>query len=210
GLRRAGLTCRVLVTGSALVYRQSGEAISEDSPIGPFSPYGVSKLAQEMLAARADMCSMIITRPFNHAGPGQSATFATSSFARQVAEIEAGLREPVVTVGNLEARRDITDVRDVVRAYVLLMERGQPGRPYNVCRGQAYRIGDLLDILVGLSGAPIDVRIDPARVRPLDNPLLLGDGSRIAAEAGWRPTIPIQQTLRDLLEYWRGRLLAAS
>ena len=210
GLRRVGLTCRVLVTGSALVYRQSGVAISEDSPIGPSSPYGVSKLAQEMLAARADVCPMIITRPFNHAGPGQSATFATSSFARQVAEIEAGLREPVVTVGNLDARRDITDVRDVVRAYALIMEHGQPGRPYNVCRGEAYRIGDLLDSLVGLSRTPIDVRVDPVRLRPQDNPLLLGDASRIMAEAGWRPSVPIQQTLRDLLDYWRGRLLAAS
>jgi GDP-4-dehydro-6-deoxy-D-mannose reductase len=206
GIRRAGLTCRVLVTGSAHVYRQSSEAINEDSAIGPASPYAVSKLAQEMLAQRAGVCPMIITRPFNHAGPGQSPAFAMSSFARQIAEIEAGQRDPVVTVGNLDARRDITDVRDVVRAYVQVMDRGQPGRPYNICRGEAHRIGDLLDILVGLARTRVEVRIDRALVRPHDNPLFLGDPSRIANEAGWRPAIPIEQTLGDLLDYWRVQL----
>ena len=210
GLRRTGLTCRVLVTGSAHVYRQSGEAIREDAAIGPSSPYAVSKLAQEMLAMGADACPVIVTRPFNHAGPGQSPAFATSSFARQVAEIEAGLREPVVIVGNLDARRDITDVRDVVRAYARLMAQGQPGRPYNICRGQAYRIGDLLEILVGLARTAIAVRVDPALVRPQDNPLLLGDPSRIVSETGWHAEIPIAQTLGDLLDYWRARLHTGS
>jgi GDP-4-dehydro-6-deoxy-D-mannose reductase len=210
GLRRAQLTCRVLITGSAHVYRQSTQAIDEDATIGPASPYGVSKLAQEMLARRAGTCPMIITRPFNHAGPGQSPAFAMSSFARQVAEIEAGVRPPVVRVGNLDARRDITDVRDVVRAYVQLMEHGQPERPYNICRGEAHRIGDLLDVLTGLARTRVEVRIDRDLVRPHDNPLFLGDPSRIAKEAGWRASIPIEQTLSDLLDDWRGRVSVRS
>lgn len=210
GLRRAGLRCRVLVTGSAHVYRQSSTAIDEDSPIGPGSPYGVSKLAQEMLARHDNGCPMIIARPFNHAGPGQAAAFSTSSFARQIAEIEAGRRDPVVSVGNLDARRDITDVRDVVRAYVLLMEHGEPARPYNICRGEAHRIGDLLEIIVGLARTRVEVRIDSSLVRPHDNPVFLGNPSRIAGEVGWRAAIPIEQTLADLLDDWRVRLHAGS
>lgn len=203
GVRAAGLACPVLVTGSALVYRQSASAIAEDDPIGPASPYAVSKLAQEMAAARSGHGPVILTRPFNHAGPRQDESYVTSSFARQIAEIEAGVREPVLRVGNLATRRDITDVRDTVRAYRLLVERGQPRRPYNVCSGRAYLVSDLLDILVGLSSATISVQPDPARLRPSDNPVVLGDPSRIAAEAGWTPVIPIERTLRDLLDYWR-------
>jgi len=210
GLRRAGGRCRVLLTGSAHVYRQSSGAIDEDSPVGPASPYGVSKLAQEMLAGRDSDCPMIITRPFNHAGPGQSAAFATSSFARQIAEIEARSREPVVLVGNLDARRDITDVRDVVRAYALLMEHGLPDRPYNICRGEAHRIGDLLDILVGLARTRVELRVDRSLVRPHDNPVFLGNPSRIEKDVGWRADIPIERTLADLLDDWRVRLHAAS
>jgi GDP-4-dehydro-6-deoxy-D-mannose reductase len=115
-----------------------------------------------------------------------------------------------VTVGNLDARRDITDVRDVVRAYVQLMEHGQPERPYNICRGEAHRIGDLLDVLTGLARTRVEVRIDRDLVRPHDNPLFLGDPSRIAKEAGWRASIPIEQTLSDLLDDWRGRVSARS
>lgn len=203
GMREAGIGCPVLVTGSAMVYRQSTEAISEDHPIGPASPYAVSKLAQEMVAARAAHAPVIITRPFNHAGPRQNAAFVTSSFARQIAEIEAGVRPPVLRVGNLASRRDITDVRDVARAYHLLVERGCPGRPYNVCSGEAYRIADLLDSLVSMSDARVTIEPDPARMRPSDNPTVLGNHSRITADVGWQPAIPIEQTLRDLLDYWR-------
>jgi GDP-4-dehydro-6-deoxy-D-mannose reductase len=208
-VRAAGLhDRRVLVTGSALVYRQSDQAIDEDHPIGPASPYGVSKLAQEMLAERAADLQTIIARPFNHAGPGQDDTYVTSSFARQIAEIEAGVREPELHVGNLDARRDITDVRDTVRAYRLLVERGQPRRPYNVCRGEAYRVGDLLERLVSMARVALRVTTDSARMRPSDTPVVLGDASRLERETGWSPSMPIEQTLADLLDYWRARVSA--
>jgi GDP-4-dehydro-6-deoxy-D-mannose reductase len=203
GLRDAGLTCPVLVTGSALVYRPSPSKLTEDDPIGPADPYGVSKLAQEMLAMRATHARVFVARPFNHAGPGQASAYSTSSFARQIADIEAGRSPAVLRVGNLESRRDITDVRDTVRAYLAMVERGRPGRPYNVCSGTAHRVRDLLDHLVSLSRIPITIEIDPARLRPSDNPVVVGDRSRITAETGWTPAIPIEQTLADLLDYWR-------
>ena len=201
-LERVAIDAPVLITGSALVYKPSDAALSEDSTIGPASPYGVSKLAQELvgLAARG---RVIVARPFNHAGPRQAPAYVTSSFARQIAEAEAGVRQPVLEVGNLEARRDITDVRDTVRAYALLMQKGQAGGPYNVCRGEAFRVGDLLDALVRQSQAAIEVRTDPARLRPNDMPVVLGDPSRLERDTGWKPRIPIEQTLRDLLDYWR-------
>lgn len=204
GVRAAALTCRVLVTGSAMVYRRTTVAIDEDAPIGPSSPYGVSKLAQEMLALRA-ATPVILTRSFNHAGPGQSPSYVTSSFAQQIAEIEAGRRAPVLRVGNLDSRRDITDVRDTVRAYRLLLEHGVPRRPYNVCRGHAYRVGDLLDELVALSRASISIEPDPSRLRPSDDPIILGDCTRLQQETGWSARLPMVQTLRDLLDYWRAR-----
>jgi GDP-4-dehydro-6-deoxy-D-mannose reductase len=206
GMREAGLRSPVLVTGSALVYRPSRGLLREDDPIGPSDPYGVSKLAQEMLSVGSSDIPVFVVRPFNHAGPGQSPTYVTSSFARQIAEIEAGRSAPVLRVGNLDARRDITDVRDTVRAYRLVVKRGQPGRPYNVCSGKAYKVRDLLDALVGLSRASIDVEVDPARLRPTDNPVIVGDPSRIAAETGWIPEIPIERTLDDLLNYWRRQI----
>ena len=208
GVRDAGLDCPVLVTGSALVYRASTEPLREDDPIGPSDPYGVSKLAQEMLASGRAQAPVFIVRSFNHAGPRQSPAYVTSSFARQIAEIEAGRREPVLRVGNLESRRDITDVRDTVRAYRLVVQRGRPRRPYNVCSGEAYRVRDLLDALIGLSRASIDIQLDPSRLRPSDNPVIAGDRSRIGAEAGWTPAIPIERTLDDLLNYWRREILA--
>jgi len=205
GVRDATLSCPVLVTGSALVYRPSNTFLREDDPIGPSDPYGVSKLAQEMLATRQLHAPVFIVRPFNHAGPRQSPTYVTSSFARQIAEIEAGLHEPVLHVGNLESERDITDVRDTVRAYHLVVKHGRPARPYNVCSGRAYRIRDLLDRLIGRSRTPIRIDFDPARLRPSDNPIIAGDRTRIKAETGWEPSIAIQQTLDDLLDYWRAR-----
>jgi GDP-4-dehydro-6-deoxy-D-mannose reductase len=203
GLRRAGHVCPVLITGSALIYRQSTSALTEDDPIGPSTPDGVSKLAQEMLGSRSADLPVFLARPFNHAGPRQSHDYVTSSFARQIAEIEAGLSEPVLRVGNVTSRRDIMDVRDTVRAYRLIVERGQPRRPYNVCAGEAYLVSDLLNVLLAMSHTRIGVEEDPARMRPSDNPVVLGDRSRIAAEIGWEPEIPIERTLSDLLDYWR-------
>ncbi len=200
---------RVLITGSALVYRPSTAALDETAPLGPVSPYGASKLDQERVgleAAREHGLAVVITRSFTHIGPGQAPGYAASSFAEQIARIEAGHADPVLSVGNLDARRDLTDVRDTVRAYRALMAHGTPGRPYNVCSGAAHRIGDVLDALLALASVPITIRQDPDRLRPSDNPVLLGDRSRITAELGWTPRRPLRETLSDLLDYWRGVL----
>jgi len=197
---------KILVSGSALVYREQARAAAESDPVWPGSPYGLSKLAQEMTGAHAAVeqgLPVVLTRSFNHIGPRQDPSFFTSSVARQIARIEHGLAEPVLEVGNLEGRRDLTDVRDTVRAYEAIAERGVPGRIYNVCRGEAYRIGDILDALLSRSRVAIAVRPDPARYRPHDAPLVLGDRSRLTGELGWVPRIPIEQTLSDLLEHWR-------
>jgi GDP-4-dehydro-6-deoxy-D-mannose reductase len=195
---------RVFVPSSALVYAASDQALTEDHPLLPSNPYGVSKLAQEMLAAKSnDAIEVTIARPFNHFGPRQDPYFVASGFARRIADIERGQWAPEISVGNLEARRDLTDVRDTVRAYQLILERGQPGRPYNVCSGHAITIRELLDRLIERARVPVNVKVDPARYRPNDTPLLLGDPSRIRDELGWRAEIPIERTLDDLLEYWR-------
>jgi GDP-4-dehydro-6-deoxy-D-mannose reductase len=212
-VRQAGLACRILIPGSALVYRQSGRALGEADPVGPTSPYGFSKLAQEMLGARGVSeagLPILLTRSFNHIGPRQAPSFFASSFARQIAAIEAGGSEPVIFVGNLDARRDLSDVRDTIRAYQAIVERGRPARIYNVCSGRAHAIGEILDGLLAQARAPIRVRVDPALLRPNDNPLVLGDNARIREELGWTPTIPIERTLKDLLDFWRGTLKAAA
>ena len=203
-----GLTTapRVLIPGSALVYRPSTGALAETAPLEPVSPYGESKLAQERLglaAVRESGLPVVLTRSFTHIGPGQSAAYAASSFAEQIARIEAGQAEPVLSVGNLEARRDLTDVRDTVRAYRMLMARGTPDRPYNVCSGAAHRMGDVLEALLALARTRIEIRRDPARARPGDNPVLLGDRSLITGELGWAPRRPLPETLSDLLDCWR-------
>ena len=200
--RELGLGCRIVVTGSAMVYRPQQTALTEDAPVGPATPYGVSKLAQEMTAAAAALPALLV-RPFNHAGPGQSASYATSAFAQQIADIEAGRREPVLHVGNLDARRDITDVRDTVRAYQALAEMGRPGVPYNVCSGRAHAMRSLLDILLSFARVRVRVEIDPARLRPSDNPVILGSHARLTRDTGWTPAIPIEQTMSDLLQHWR-------
>jgi len=204
-VRRSRLNCPVLVVSSALVYRPSGDPLREQDPLVPRDPYGVSKLAQEMVGMRAST-PVLIARPFNHAGPRQPSSFVTSSFARQIAEIEARMAEPVLRVGNLDARRDVTDVRDIVRGYLALAASGRVQVPYNLCSGKAYRVGELLEILLKMSRVQVRVELDPARLRPSDNPLVQGDVSRIAAATGWRAEIPIERTLSDLLEWWRAQL----
>src|SRR5262249_52168203 len=160
------------------------------APVRPAGPYGVSKLAQELVgegnAGRPHTC---IARPFNHIGPRQDPSFAASAFARKIAEIELGRSSAEIPVGNLEARRDLTDVRDTVRAYQLILERGTPGRPYNVCSGHAIAIRDLLEQLMSRARVNVSVVIDPERYRPVDQKLVQGDGSRILDELGWTPTI---------------------
>ncbi len=205
-LRTAGVRARVLITGSSLVYRQSDRALKEEDPTGPATPYAVSKLAQEMLGQRGireDGQQVLLTRPFNHTGPRQDPSYAAPTFAQQIALIEKGRMRPQIVVGNLDASRDLHDVRDTVRAYATIVARGEPGRVYNVCSGQAFRIRHVLDRLLAMSKVPVTVTIDPARYRPNDNLMLWGDGSRIERELGWKPEIPLEQTLSDLLEYWR-------
>ena len=205
-IERAGIDARILVISSALVYATAGQALTEDHPLQPTSPYGLSKLAQEMLAMKANgVLHVTIPRPFNHFGPRQDPHFVASGFAHRIADIERGRWAPEISVGNLDARRDLTDVRDTVRAYQLILERGQPGRPYNVCSGAAITIRELLDRLIARARVPVEVKIDPARLRPNDTPLLLGDPRRLRDELGWTPEIPIEQTLDDLLEYWRSQ-----
>jgi GDP-4-dehydro-6-deoxy-D-mannose reductase len=206
-LAREAVESRVLITGSALVYTSSDtRALTEDDPLVPSSPYGVSKLAQEMLARHAGTTvTVLVARAFNHFGPRQDPLFAASGFARRIADIERGRWEPTISVGNLEARRDLTDVRDTVRAYRLMVEQAEPGDVLNVCSGTAISIRHLLDKLIARARVPVTIAIDPARYRPNDSPLLLGDPSRIRQRLGWAPQIPIDQTVDDLLEYWRGR-----
>lgn len=207
GLRRARVPAKIVIPSSAMVYASADGPVKEDDPLLPKSPYALSKLAQEMVGQRAvgDGLQVTIARAFNHLGPRQDPFFAASGFARRIADIEAGRWEPEIAVGNLDARRDLTDVRDTIRAYRLILERGTTGRVYNVCSGHAITIRELLDRLLARARVPIRVRVDQARYRPNDTPLLLGDPTRIQTELGWRPEIPFDQTLDDLLDDWRSR-----
>ena len=182
--------------------------IQETNPLRPLSPYAVSKVGQDMLGYQYFMSfnlPVIRTRGFNHEGPRRGPVFVCSDFAKQIADIEKGRRPPVVRVGNLEARRDFTDVRDVVRAYWLALEKGEPGEVYNIASGRAWTIREMLDLLLSLSKAKIKVEEDPARMRPSDVPVLLGDSSKFRDRTGWSPEIPFEKTIADLLAYWRER-----
>ena len=203
-LARTGVESRMLIPSSALVYAPAGRALREDDPLRPSSPYGLSKLAQEMLAPHAGRrVTVLVARAFNHFGPRQDPFFAASGFARRIADIERGTWAPEISVGNLEARRDLTDVRDTVRAYRLILERAEPGEIFNVCSGVAIQIRELLDRLIAHARVAVRIRIDPARYRPNDTPLLLGDPSRIRKTLGWMPQIDLDRTVDDLLAYWR-------
>ena len=197
---------RVVVVSSAMIYAPSASPHTEDSATVPSSPYGLSKLAQDRLAllAAAEGLNAVVARPFNHTGARQAPSFAVSAFAQQIAHIEAGHSEPVLRVGNLDAERDITDVRDVVDAYALLGDRGEAGVPYNVCSGRAWRIGDLLDKLLRRARVNVRVEVDRTRLRPTELPRLVGDNSRLRA-LGWAPRIPLDSTLDDVLQHWRGQ-----
>lgn len=215
-VRKNGLAPRILVVGSAEEYGAVEEhelPIAETAPLRPLSPYALSKVAQDLMGYqyfKAYGFQVVRARPFNHEGPRHADAFVVSSFARQIAEIEAGRRPPVVEVGDLTAERDFTDVRDVVRAYWLLLTRGRPGEVYNVCSGKAWRLADVLDLLIAKARVGgIEVRPDPGRVRPVDVPVLRGDPSRLRATVGWDPEIPFEQTLQSVLEYWRRRVSTA-
>ena len=201
----------VLIPCTAHVYAPQPRPIREDDPLRPGSPYATSKLATEMVAERAWLARQlptIVVRAFNHTGPRQDPTYVAPRIARQIALIETGRHEPVLVMGNLKPKRDLTDVRDTVRAYVALLARGRPGVPYNVASGRAVAVGDLARAFVERARRDIRIVEDPARFRPNDPEQLVGDNSRLVADTGWQPHIPLERTVDDLLHYWRARVKA--
>lgn len=202
-------SCKVLVAGSSEEYGlvfPNEVPIKEDNPLRPMSPYGVSKVATDKLGVLYYMSygiPVIVTRAFNHTGPRRGEVFATSNFAKQIAEIEVGRRDPVVKVGNLDAVRDWTDVRDTVKAYWYLISSGTPGEVYNICSGIGVRVGDMLSNLLDIAKVSIDIEKDTSRMRPSDVPILIGDSSKLNEATGWKPSIKFSKTLGDLLNYWR-------
>jgi GDP-4-dehydro-6-deoxy-D-mannose reductase len=200
---------RLLIVASNQVYGKVSSPqlpVSEDTPFRPENPYGVSKVAQDMLALQYHVShgiDVLRIRAFNHIGPRQNPHFVSSSFAKQIAEIEAGLAKPIIRVGNMEAQRDFTDVVDVMRAYAMLVDHGQPGEAYNVGTGQAYSIQYLLDVLLGYSNVDINVEQDLQRMRPSDVPVLYADNSKLHTATGWEPKFTFEQSLKRVLDYWR-------
>jgi GDP-4-dehydro-6-deoxy-D-mannose reductase len=207
---------RMLIISSAEIYgpvRPDQLPINEDAPLRPTNPYGVSKVAQDMLGLQYFMSHklpILRARPFNHFGPGQSEGFVATDFAVQVARIEAGLQESIIEVGNLTVERDFTDVRDVVDAYTQIMEKGIPGAVYNIASGNPYSIQYLLDVLLKYSTVTIQVRVSPTRMLPIDVPVVRGDATRLHQLTGWQPSIPFETTLQDVLDDWRGRVRQAA
>jgi GDP-4-dehydro-6-deoxy-D-mannose reductase len=210
-VRSSGLKPRVVLVSSGVCYGNPGPEhlpVSERCPLRPNNPYAASKGAADLLGVQhflAHGTNVVMARPFNHSGPRQSATYVLAALARQVAEVEAG-RVGRVEVGNLDVVRDFTDVRDVVRAYRLLASRGNGGEVYNLGTGQGTRLSDALAILKTLAKTPIEVHVDPARLRPVDQPLLVADASKLRAATGWEPRYRIEQTLADTLDFWREAL----
>ena len=211
-VRTEGIDPRIHIAGSSEEY---GYILPEELPVKetnslrPLSPYGVSKVAQEMLAyqyCRSYGIKTIVTRGFNHEGPRRGDVFVTSSFAKQIAEIEKGLREPIIYTGDLSSKRDWSDVRDFVRAYWLALEKGTPGEVYNIGSGKALEVREMLDVLLGMSDIKVEVRADPTRLRPSDVKVLVCDSTKFRKLTGWKNEIPFKQTLKDLLDYWRERV----
>lgn len=211
-VRELGLSPRIQIACSSEEYGMvyPGELpIKETNPLRPLSPYAVSKVTQDLLGYQYHQSYglwIVRTRGFNHTGPRRGDVFMTSNFSRQVAEMAKGLREPVLRVGNLDAIRDFTDVRDMVRAYVLALEKGQPGEVYNLASGRGYSVRQVVEVLRGLASVPFRVEEDPSRLRPSDVPVLVGDSTKFRDATGWAPTITFEQTLRDTLDYWGLRL----
>ena len=209
------LKCRVLVVGSSEEYGLvSPEAlpVDEDAAFRPMNPYAVSKIAQDMLGLQYYLSHKLDTvrvRPFNHIGPRQGLGFVVPDFARQVAGIEAGTRDTILRVGNLDAERDFTDVRDVVRAYGLLALMGDSGEAYNVGSGRAHAIREILQYFLTHSAAPIRVEADPERMRPSDIPRMVCNYAKLRARTGWEPSIPLERSLADVLDYWREQMRAS-
>ncbi|MBD3250685.1 MAG: NAD-dependent epimerase/dehydratase family protein, partial [Candidatus Pacebacteria bacterium] len=206
GVRQHCPQARILVVGRALEYQPQKRPLKETDPLGPVNPYGVSKVLQDVLGyayARSYQLKIIRCRPFNHIGERQAPGFAIPDFSLQIAQIENNSHlEPVIQVGNLDAIRDFTDVKDVVRAYSLLMSHGQVGQAYNIGSGQGYTIKHMLNQLLALSQRKISIETDPQKFRPLDVAQVIADNSKIK-QLGWEPQIKIQQTLQRVLNYYR-------
>lgn len=203
---------RVLFISSSDVYgilSPTKKALREEDSSHVVNPYAFTKVSGEILSefyVHIEKLDIVIARSFPHTGPGQSPDFVCSDWACQIARIEKGSAEPVIEVGNLNVKRDFIDVRDVVRAYVLLMEKGRRGEVYNVCSGKAVSISDILNIFLSFSSRKIEVQVDSTKLRKADIPLLLGDNQKIREETSWKPEIPLKQSLHDLLEYWRNKV----
>jgi GDP-4-dehydro-6-deoxy-D-mannose reductase len=208
-VRRIGIRPRIQIACSSEEYglvHENELPIKETNPLRPLSPYAVSKVTQDLLGYqyfKSYGMDVVRTRGFNHEGPRRPNVFVASDFAWQIAEVEKGRREPVLHVGNLDARRDFTDVRDMVLGYWLALEKGEPGEVYNICSGKDYSIHQVLDLLLGMTKCQIEVRPDAKRLRPSDVPVLRGDNAKFRQATGWEPRIPFEETLRDTLEYWR-------
>jgi GDP-4-dehydro-6-deoxy-D-mannose reductase len=209
---RQQLSARLLVVGSMDEYGRVEPCdlpLTEETRLRPDSPYGVSKIAQDFLGLQyflSDHLPVIRVRPSNHIGPRQNERFVTANFAKQIAEIEAGVRAPVLSVGNLDAQRDFVDVRDMARAYYLALEHGAPGEVYNIGTERAVAIHTIVQALLQQSRIPVRVERDPARLRPSDTPTMYCSAAKFRAQTGWTPLIPLEQSLRDILEYWRNRV----
>lgn len=201
-------TPRILNVSTSQVYASSDRILSETSPLGPDNPYAASKAMAELLRVqyrKGSEGAIVTARSFNHTGPGQTPNFVLPSMAKQFAEMEAGKRARSLTVGNIEVKRDFTDVRDVVSAYSALLEKGRSGEVYNVCSGYAVRLADCIRKFEAISGVSVKINTDPTRVRSNDVSLILGDATKIRTETGWTPQIPLDKTIQDLLDYWRER-----
>jgi len=210
-VKQEKISVRIQIAGSSeeygLVYPEE-TPINEDNPLRPLSPYGVSKVAQDLLAYQYHAsCGLFIvrTRAFNHTGPRRGSMFVTSNFARQIVLIEKGLQEPVIYVGNLNALRDFTDVRDIVRGYWLALEKCDPGEVYVLASGRACTIRQMLDLMLTMTPVKIEVRSDPNRLRPSDVQILWGDAAKFKEKTGWDITIPFERTIEDLLNFWRSK-----
>lgn len=214
-LRERAGSCRLLAVGSADEYGpvESPEnlPLREDSPLNPVNPYALAKSIQNQYCrAYASLYGVdaVMTRSFNHTGAGQTDVFVLPNFARQIVEIRQNRRAPVIEVGDLDVKRDFLDVRDVCAAYIGLLRKGKSGETYNVCSGVSFRIRDLLDKMVALAGVDVEIKVDPSRLRKADTPELRGDATRLRDQTGWSPAIPIEETLRSLLDFWEAELTA--
>ena len=213
-LQTYGFSGEMLFVSSSEVYGPLTEndlPVSEDKALKPTSPYAVGKVAAEALCyqwSRAAKFKVVTARPFNHIGPGQSDRFSISNFARQIIAIKSGLAEPVMLVGDIDTSRDFTDVRDVARAYLLLIEEGSNGEIYNVCSGKDCTVRSLIERMCKIAGVEVELRIDPARIRHNDQRRVFGDHAKLSGDTEWKPDISIDRTLTDLLSDWNRKLNA--